>query len=71
MQDGREKSLNGRRRLHRTIEKDQEIKSSQEAALWNNTFIDTDHLHLFQILIISGVSATEAALDHLLDGWHS
>lgn len=25
MQDGRKKSLNGRRRFHRTIEKDQEI----------------------------------------------
>lgn len=55
----------------RTTEKDQEIKSSQDAALWNNTFVDTDHLHLFQILIISGVTATEAALEHLLDGLHS
>ena len=55
----------------RTTEKNHEMKSSQDAALWKNTFSDIDHLHLFQILIISGRRATEETLEPLLDGLHS
>lgn len=45
----------------RTIKKDQEIKSSHSAALLTNTESDTNHLHLLQIWIISGLSLRGSA----------
>lgn len=54
----------------RTIERDQGIKSSQDVSLWNSTCSDTDHLHLFQIWIISEVRTTEEGLETLLKGLH-